>query len=96
MRTRLSSIKKLACLVPFIFILSACATTTIHQVEKKWGPPAKVENIDSKNIYYWHFYRGSDWGFGKYSEGWVTYEITADNNGTILNKRKYWRQPNSN
>jgi hypothetical protein len=79
--------------------LSACATPKINKVVEKWGPPAKVEELNGNKIYYWYFYKGRAMvvgralSFGRYSEGWVTYEFTVDEEGSIIQERKYWKQP---
>jgi len=79
--------------------LVGCATTKITQIEKEWGPPAKVEKLNGNSIYYWYFYKGraivggGKLVLGQYSEGWVAYEFTVDEGGTIIQKRQYWKQP---
>ena len=30
---------------------------------------------------------------GQYSEGWIAYEFTVNEEGTIIQQRKYWKQP---
>ena len=38
-------------------ILMGFATSKIAQVEKKWGPPNKVEKLNGNSIYYGYFYK---------------------------------------
>ena len=90
-------------LVAVIFLALAlpCCYKNISQVERRWGPPARVEVVNGELIYYYYFYinRGSGYiskyGFWNYAteSGVVTYEIRTDRDGKILGKRKYWKQP---
>jgi len=42
--------KKCAVLILVLFLFG-CAHT-LSQIEEKWGPPAKVEKLEDKTIYY--------------------------------------------
>lgn len=91
----------------FILIALAGCYKNIDKVEKKWGPPAKVEERGDTLVYYWYFYtsqvKGSVVHAKKFSVlgptsvtyGVVVIEIITDKTGKILEKRKYWKQPNS-
>jgi hypothetical protein len=102
MKRNLSSRTHLIASLVIALFLVGCAATRINQVEQKWGPPAKVEKLNGNSIYYWYFYKGRAIGVGgrnlalaQYSEGLVTYEYTVDEAGTIINQRRYWKQPNA-
>ena len=92
--------KKLSvCLLIGLFLAACATTTTIQQVENKWGPPASIEQRDTTDIYYYHFYKRQGSGLvysgvivTKEQGGWYTVEITTDKEGKILSKRKYWMQ----
>jgi hypothetical protein len=90
--------KLIVCLLMGLF-LAGCYST-IAQVENRWGPPARVEQGDTTDIYYYHFYKRQGSGLvysgviiTKDEGGWYTVEITTDKEGKILSKRKYWTQP---
>lgn len=95
--------KRLLGAILVALFLSACYGN-INKVKDKWGPPAKVEYQEDTIVYYYYFYRGKAIGydpgnsggvtFGKTTVGIVVVEIVTDKNGKILNKRKYWKQPN--
>ncbi|HAX99590.1 MAG TPA: hypothetical protein DCY12_12075 [Candidatus Atribacteria bacterium] len=95
----MSKMKKLVVAMVLGLLVSGGATSRIAQVEEKWGPPSKVEKLNSDSIYYWYFYKGRAIAgggrvvLGQYSEGWVAYEFTVNEEGTIIKKRKYWKQP---
>jgi hypothetical protein len=96
-------IKRFALSVILVLLFFGCATTTISQVEDKWGPPAKVEDRGDTIVYYYYFYKGKGIGYdpgesggivwGQVTGGWIVVEIITDRNGKILKKRKYWKQP---
>ena len=72
----------------------------IAKVERKWGPPARVEDRGDTIVYFYHFhkeyasvYARRGFGTGHATYGIVVVEITTDRNGRILGKRKYWKQP---
>jgi hypothetical protein len=97
------AMKKLIVCLLMGLVLGGCSTTsTIGEVENKWGPPARVEQRDTTDIYYYHFYKeqGSAIVRGgviiaQGTGGWYTVEITTDKAGNILSKKKYWKQPAS-
>ncbi len=84
-------------------VLSGCAYT-LTSVERKYGPPSKIEKIGDETTYYYYFkIRGSvpDQVFGRYpsptlqayAAGWRLYVFTADENGNIIQERMFWRKP---
>jgi len=95
-------LKRMFCIFLLLFFLIGCAHT-ISSVEKKWGPPAKIEQFDDKTIYYYYFQKGRGSAVavgrgpvvvrGDSSAGWWTVELTADQTGNIIKKREYWKQP---
>ena len=91
--------KKTIFLFTLLVFFAGCYST-IYQVEKRWGPPAKIEQLEDKDVYYYHFYKGraraityKNVAIAHGAEGWVTVEITTDKKGTIISKRQYWKQP---
>jgi len=75
-------------LLAMAILLCACATaTTISVVESKWGPPAEIVKNDGTKTYFWYFEEGL------YAKTWVTYEFVCDDEGKIISKRKYFKQP---
>ena len=87
-------------LATVMLICFGCAASNIGRIEEKWGPPAKVEQRGEHTVYYYYFQKGraigySDSGFSTSSltAGWQCVEITCDNDGNIIKKRKYWAQP---
>jgi len=92
--------KLIVCLLLGLFWGGCSTTSTIGEVENKWGPPARVEQRDTTDIYYYHFYKEEGRALvhrgiviARGTGGWYTVEITADKAGNILSKRKYWMQP---
>ena len=87
--------KVLVLIIGILFLLGCY--THIQRVERKWGPPAKIESHNNKMSYYWYFYKGQVRGkFFKTTDvsvGWLVVEIITDPTGKILQKRKYWKQP---
>lgn len=93
--------KKIMLVLVGIVILSGC-TTTLKKVERKYGPPARVEidciagvvcddntyykNRDAVEYIYW-FYYWKDWRQQEYC-----WEIKADKNGNIVSRREYYEQ----
>jgi hypothetical protein len=92
--------KLITCLLIGLFLGGCSTTSTIGEVENKWGPPARIEQRDTTDIYYYHFYKEQGRALvhrgiiiAQGSGGWYTVEITTDKAGNILSKRKYWTQP---
>jgi len=84
---RISPIEQLFCaLILTLFFIGCAHTNTLSYVEKKWGPPAKIEKGDDTITYHYYFREGV-------LRKWVVYEFIADKDGTIKEKRKYLRQP---
>jgi len=93
--------KKLSILIILFALILGCYRN-ISQVERKWGPPAKVEDKGETIHYFWCFYhtkvKGSLVNANKISgtgitAGTLVVEIITDRNGKVLDKRKYWKQP---
>ena len=71
-------------LIGFFLLLAGCKPH-ISELEKKMGPPGKVEQIGDEVHYYW--YMGPD--------GKLIYKIITNSEGKIIYKTKYWKQPES-
>jgi hypothetical protein len=92
--------KLVMCILMCLFLIGCVHTTTISQVENKWGPPAQIEQRGDATVYYYHFYK-EEGGALVYRGiviatargGWYTVEITTDKDGKIMGKRQYWKQP---
>ena len=68
-------------------LLFACAgPSTLADLREKYGPPAKIERIDSTTRYFYYYKV-------RFRTTWVTYEYTGDETGKIVKFQKYWRQP---
>ena len=93
--------KRLALILLLVLFLARCYTH-INKVQNKWGPPAKVEDRGDILVYYYYFHKGQIRGSlvdakrpipTEITAGWLVVEFTTERNGKILNKRKYWKQP---
>jgi len=73
-------IKRMLCILVLFLFLFGCAHY-IKEVENKWGPPHKIENRGNTIVYYY------------YSPGGRVIEFITDQNGKIINKRRYYKAP---
>jgi S1-C subfamily serine protease len=79
-------------LLAIVFIFACKGGGTLKEVRSKWGPPAKVEETEDSIMWFYYFQEGTD-VWGRPINRYVVVEIVADKNGNVLDKRKYWRQP---
>jgi hypothetical protein len=75
--------KKLVALIMIFAFLSGCRASTLSKVEKKWGPPAKVEEGNDSITYYYYYQKKGNL---------AVIEFTATPDGRITNKKKYRTQ----
>jgi hypothetical protein len=81
-RVIIKSNYKTICLVLILIFLAGCGHT-LSGVEKKWGPPARVEKGTNTITYYYYFQKKGNM---------VVLEFTATPDGKIINTKKYWAQ----
>jgi hypothetical protein len=68
------------------FLASGCATvTTMEKVQKKYGPPAKVEQLENGNSIYYYYKACNDYDC-------LCNEFIYDKTGKLVSRRRYWTQ----
>ena len=79
--------KKILMLAMVLGLLaSGCATVnTMEKVQNKYGPPAKVEQLENGNSIHYYYKACNDYDC-------LCNEFIYDQTGKLVNRRRYWTQ----
>jgi hypothetical protein len=74
-------------LLTLLIILFGCThISTLSDLRAKYGPPAKIEETQNTTTYF-YFYKV------RFRTTWEVSEFVATKDGKIIEKRQYYRQP---
>ena len=77
--------KRLIVLAVVIGLLISGCATTMDRVQDKYGPPARVEQLENGYTVHYYYKVCNDYDC-------LCNEFTYDQNGKIVKHRKYWTQ----
>ena len=77
--------KKILMLAVVLGLLVSGCATTMEKVQNKYGPPAKVEQLENGYTVHYYYKVCNDYDC-------LCNEFTYDQNGKIVKHRKYWTQ----